>query len=117
MIQSVIAESVDTDTAQVKETLLTKHYHTVEPYSETTSKKKSLSQVHTTLSEVAISKLSKNQVLDDYPPPINDKKIFPKRSQRTTLLQLISGYCRLLDSYKHTDWRTAARSVELPHTT
>ena len=76
-------------------------HHTVEHLRGATSKKKLVNQVCITLSERVISKLSKNKVLDDYPPPINDEETLLKRSQRTTLSQLRSRYCRLLRSYKH----------------
>ena len=83
------------------ETHLTNYHHTVEHLRDATSKKKLVNQVCTTLSERDISNLSKIKVLDDYPPPINDEETLLKRSQRTTLSQLRSRYCRLLRSYKH----------------
>ena len=72
---------IDIPPRQMKETLLTKCHHTVEPLRDATSKTQSLNQVHTTLSERAISNLSKNKVPDDYPPLINDEEIVLKRSQ------------------------------------
>ena len=86
---------------QMKATLHSKHFNTVEPLLDDTSKKKSLQQVHTSAVEKAINKLDKNKVLDDRPPPISREEESLTRRQRTTLSQLRSGYCHLLGSYKH----------------
>ena len=57
--------------------------------------------------------LSKNKVLDDYPPPINDEETVLKISERTTLSQLRAvkwhtkiRYCHWLWASTNTDWMT-----------
>ena len=41
-----------------------------------------------------------NRVLNNRPPSINDKETLLPRRQRTTLSQLRSGHCKLLNSNK-----------------
>ena len=48
----------------------------------------------------AIGNMKDNRVLNSRPPSINDEETLLQRRQRTTLSQLRSGHCKLLNSYK-----------------
>ena len=48
-----------------------------------------------------IKKKTVNRVLRDRPPDISESETSLRRTQRTTLSQLRSGHCHLLNSYKH----------------
>ena len=56
--------------------------------------------IHTGAVNKAVKDQKKNIVLDDLPLPINDSEKDLIRKERATLAQLISGYCKLLGSYK-----------------
>ena len=83
----------------MKETLFTRHNQTVLPLPANT-KKASLQAVHTSFVNTAIDNMTDNRVLNYRPPPISDEEIYLARRQRTTLSQLRSGHCKLLNSYK-----------------
>ena len=54
----------------------------------------------TSFVNTAIGNMKDNRVLNSRPPSINDEETILQRRQRTTLSQLRSGHCKLLNSYK-----------------
>ena len=58
------------------------------------------SGLHTSFVNTTIDNIKYNRVLNNRPPPINDEETLLSRRQRTTLSQLRSGHCKLLNSYK-----------------
>ena len=91
--------TLDHPLREMKETLFTRHNQTVLPLLANT-KKASLQAVHTSFVNTAIDNVTDNRVLNYQPPPISDEEIYLTRRQRTTLSQLSSGHCKLLNSYK-----------------
>ena len=59
-----------------------------------------LQALHTSFVNTAIGNMKDNRVLNNRPPSINDEETLLSRRQRTTLSQLRSGHCKLLNSYK-----------------
>ena len=78
----------------------TRHYPTVQPMLAAT-KKETLQAVHTEAVTRAINSQQPNRVLHNRPPPISLEEDTLRRPQRTTLSQLRSGHCRLLNSYQN----------------
>ena len=67
----------------------------------TDTKKETLKAVHTAAVNNAVASQENNRVLRDRPPDISKEETTLKRKQRTTLSQLRSGHCRLLNSYRN----------------
>ena len=92
--------TMDVPPRQMKHTLHTRHYPTVQPMLAAT-KKETLQAVHTEAVTRAINSQQPNRVLHNRPPPISLEEDTLRRPQRTTLSQLRSGHCRLLNSYQN----------------
>ena len=92
--------TMDVPPRQMKHTLHTRHYPTVQPLLAAT-KKETLQAVHTEAVTRAINSQQPNRVLHNRPPPISLEEDTLRRPQRTTLSQLRSGHCRLLNSYQN----------------
>ena len=92
--------TMDVPPRQMKHTLHTRHYPTVQPMLAAT-KKEMLQAVHTEAVTRAINSQQPNRVLHNRPPPISLEEDTLRRPQRTTLSQLRSGHCRLLNSYQN----------------
>ena len=86
---------------RMKEALFTRHRSTVEPMIIAKDRKATLQAIHTMVVNLAVASLRMNVVLDDCPPLINISEKELTRKEHTTLAQLKSGHCRLLDSYKN----------------
>ena len=86
---------MDLPPREMKETILTRHNKTVLPLLA--NRKYTL---HTSFVNTAIDNMKDNRVLNNRPPPINDEETLLSRRQRTTLSHLLSGHCKLLNSYK-----------------
>ena len=84
----------------MKESLFSRHCSTVEPLMIAKDRKTTLQAIHTMAVNQAVTSLGRNVVLDDRPPAINISEKELTRKERTTLVQLRSGHCRLLGSYK-----------------
>ena len=82
------------------ETLHSRHHSTVLPRLGS-SMMKSHHNLHTHGVYSAIQLQGSNIVLNERPPPISDEEQRLNRRQRCTLSQLRSGYCNLLQDYKH----------------
>ena len=91
--------TMDHPPREMKETLFTRHNQTVVPLLANT-KKTSLQAVHISFVNTAIDNMTDNRVLKYRPPPINDEESYLTRRQWTTLSQLRSVHCKLLNSYK-----------------
>ena len=74
-------------------------YQTVLPLLAN-NRKDTLQALHTSFVNTAIGNMKDNIVLNSRPPSINDEETLLQRRQRTTLSQLRSGHCKLLNSYK-----------------
>ena len=86
---------------QMKHTLNTRHYPTVQPLLAAT-KKETLQAVYTEAVTRAINNQQPNRVLRNRPPhAISSEEDTLRRPQRTTLSQRRSGLCRLLISYQN----------------
>ena len=85
---------------QMKETLYTRHWNTVEPMMVENDRKATLQALHTAAVVKAVQCHERNVVLDGRPLPISNSEKELTRKERSTLAQLRSGYCRLLGSYK-----------------
>ena len=81
---------------EIKETIFTRHYQTV----LANNRKNTLQALHTSFVNTAIDTMKDSRVLNNRPPPINDEETLLSRRQRTTLSQLRSQHCKLLNSYK-----------------
>ena len=90
----------ETPKRRMKDTLFTRHRNTVEPMMLADNRKATLKAIDTDAVNKAVKDQKKNIVLDDLPHPINDSETDLTRKEGSTLTQLRSGYCRLLDSYK-----------------
>ena len=77
----------------------TRHYQTVLPLLAN-NRKDTRQALHTSFINTVIDNMKHNRVLNNRPPPINDEETLLSRRQGTTLLQLRSGHCKLLKSYK-----------------
>ena len=84
----------------MKETIFTRHNQTVLPLL-TNNRKDTLEALYTSFVNTAIENMKDTRVLNNRSPPINDEETFLSRRQRTTLSQLRSGHCKLLNSYKN----------------
>ena len=89
---------------RMKETLATKHSGKINRFLtdgvlDPGDYKKSLDTLHTEAVSNTIAKLGKNPILDTNPPPIASSESRLSRKQRSTLAQLRSGQCHLLNDY------------------
>ena len=82
----------------MKETLFIRHRSAVGPLMIAKDRKTTLQAIHTIAVNQAVTRLGRNVVLDDHPPAINTPEKELTWKERTTLAQLRSGHCRLLDS-------------------
>ena len=89
-----------TTLGMMKHTLYSKHHTTIAPLLADTTKE-SLKAVHTAAVFKSRRKQTVNSVLRDRPPDISETETSLRRPQKTTLSQLRSGHCHLLNSYKH----------------
>ena len=110
----------ETPKRRMKETLFTRHSNTVEPMMLADNRKAAHQAIHTDAVNKAVKDQKKNKVLDDLPHPINDSEKYLTRKERATLAQLISGYCKLLGSYKSRIKKDASFNVcadcgQMPH--
>ena len=64
------------------------------------NRKDTLQALHTSFVNTAIGNMKDNIVFNNRPPSINDEETLLPRHQRTTLSQLRSGHCKLLNSFK-----------------
>ena len=92
--------TLDQPPRMMKHTLYSKHHTTIAPLLADTTKE-SLKAVHTAAVSKSRRKQTVNRVLRDRPPDISETETSLRRPQRTTLSQLRSGHCHLLNSYKH----------------
>ena len=106
LVQSLDTENVchhitkmDLSPRVMKETIFTRHYQIVLPLLAN-NKKNTLQAIRTSFVNKVIDNMKDNRVLINRSPSINDKETLLSRQQRTTLSQLRSGHCKLLDSYK-----------------
>ena len=90
---------MDLPPREMKETIFTRHYQTVLPLLAN-NRKDTLQALHTSFVNTAIGNIMDNRVLKNRPLSINDDETHLPRRQRTTLSQLCSGHCKLLNSYK-----------------
>ena len=90
----------DTSKIRMKETLFTRHHSTVEPLMVANDRKATLRPIHTSAVNQAVNSQEVNVVLDDRPPLINNSEKDLTRKERKTLVQLRSGHCTLIGSYK-----------------
>ena len=84
---------------EIKETVFTRHNQTVLPLVAY-NRKDTHRALHTSFVCTAIDNMKDNRVPNNRPPPINNEETLLSRRQRTTLSQLRSGHCKLLNSYK-----------------
>ena len=63
---------------EMKETLFTRHSHTVLPLLAIT-KKNTFQAIQTSFANIAINNMTDNRVLNNRPPPINDQETFLSR--------------------------------------
>ena len=90
---------MDLPPREMKETIFTRHYQTVLPLLAN-NRKDILQALHTSFVNTAIGNMKDNRVLNNRPPSFNDMEPLLPRRQRTTVTQLRSGHCTLLNSYK-----------------
>ena len=90
---------LDLPPREMKETIFTRHYQTVLPLLAN-NRKDTLQELHTSYINTAIGNMKDNRVLNNRTPSIKDEETILPRRQRTTLSQLRSGHCKLLNSYK-----------------
>ena len=95
-----IVTTMDDPPCQMKHTLHTRHYPTVQPLLAATNKE-AFQAVYTDSVTRAINSQQPNRVLHNRPPPISLEEDTLRRPQRTTLSQLRSGHCRLLNFYQN----------------
>ena len=86
---------------QMKETLYTKYHQLVQPLLIDGNSMASKKAIHSAVVTRTINNLNPNVTLGGRPPPISTTETSLSRKQRTTLAQLRSGYCSLLNNYKH----------------
>ena len=75
-------------------------HQTLSNHFTTTSKQQKRHTFGTSFINTAIDNMKDNRVLNNRPPSINDEETLLSKRQRTTLSQLRSGHCKLLNSYK-----------------
>ena len=80
----------------MKETLFTRHHHTVEPIMIAMDRQVTLQTIRTSAIKRAVNSKEVNVVLDDCSPLINNSEKDINRKERTTIAQQRSGQCRLL---------------------
>ena len=85
---------IDHPPREIKETIFTRHNQSVLPLLANNK------ALHSSFINTAIDNMKDNRVLNNRPTPINDEETFLSRRPRTTLSQLHSGHCKLLNSYK-----------------
>ena len=90
---------MDRPPREMKETIFIRHYQTVLPLLAN-NRKDTLQALYTSFVNTEIGNMKDNRVLNNRPPSINDEENLLSRRQRTTLSQLRSGHCKLLNSYK-----------------
>ena len=90
---------IDIPPREMKETIFTRRNQTVLPLF-VNNRKYTLQALHTSFVNTAIDNLEDNRLLNNRPPPINDKETLLSRRQQTTISQLHSGDCKLLNSFK-----------------
>ena len=66
----------------------------------TMCRRESLELLQTSFVNTAIGNMKDNRILNNRPPSINDEETLLPRRQRTTLSQLRSGHCKVLNFYK-----------------
>ena len=96
---------------RMKETLFTRHRNTVEPIMLANNRKATPQAIHSDVVNKAVKDQKKNIVLDGFPHPINDSEKGLPRKERATLVQLRSGYCKLIGSYKSRTKKDASLDV------
>ena len=84
---------------EMKVTIFTRHYQAMLPLLAN-NRIDTLQALHTSFVNTAIDNMKDNRVLNNRPPPINDEEAHLSRRQGTTLSQLSSGHCKLLNSYE-----------------
>ena len=89
---------MDLPPREMNDTIFTRHYQTVLPLLA--NNKDTLQALHTSFVSTAIGNMKDNRVLNNRPLSIYDEETPLPRRQRTTLSQLHSGHCKLLNSYK-----------------
>ena len=87
---------MDLPLREMKETIFTRHNQTVLPLLAN-NRKDTLQPLHTSFVNTAIDNMKDNIVLNNRPPSINDEETLLLRRQRSTLSQLRSGHCELLN--------------------
>ena len=87
---------MDLPLREMNETIFTRHYQSVLPLLANNRK----DTLQASFVNTAIGNMKDNRVLNIRPPSINDEETLLQRQQRTTLSQLRSGHCKLLNSYK-----------------
>ena len=90
---------------RMKFTLSTKHHDDIQQFLtngviELDNFKPALDALHTSFVRESIINLGPNPLLDTVPPPIAASEAQLSRIQRSTLSQLRSGQCHLLNDYK-----------------
>ena len=70
------------------------------PRVDPSTYKTSLTDLHTSAVQAAISQIEESPVLQSRPPPVEREELSLPRSHRTALSQLRSGYCSFLNSYR-----------------
>ena len=90
---------------RMKQTLSTKHFDEISQFLtngviELDDFKPALNSLHTSAVRKSIDKLGPNPLLGVVPPPIAPSEKTLSRLQRSTLSQLRSGQCHLLNDYK-----------------
>ena len=88
---------MDLPPREMKETIFTRHDQL--PLLAN-NKKNTLQALHTPFVNTSMGNMKDNRVLNICPPSINDEETLLPRRQRTTLSQLRSGHCKLLNSYE-----------------
>ena len=100
----------------MKETLHSRHHSTALPRL-VSNRMENHQNLHTQAVDSAIQLQGNNRVLKKRPPPISDEEQRLNRRQQCTISQLRSGYCHLLQNYKHrvlANRSTSVQTVE-PH--
>ena len=90
---------MDLTPREMRETIFTRHNQTVLPLLAN-NRKDTFQALHTSFVNTAIDNMKDNRVFNNRPPSINDEETLLSRRQRTTLSQLRSGHCKLLNSIK-----------------
>ena len=95
---------------RMKETLFTRHRNTVEPMMLADNRKATLQAIHTQSTRLSnIRKIIKCYM--SFHTQLTTQKKNLTRKEHATLAQLISGYCKLLGSYKSRIKKDASLNV------